>query len=180
VLGTTTLTNAGQEDGFLATLTDAGTTSSFTWARTIATSNSDAVSGISVNGPNVYISGSIGQGSVGLGSITLANPAATNAAYFASFSSTALATTPSTLAGSSLYPNPAAARTILRLPAMPGAGTATLSLYDGLGRIAKKLAVAVPATGLVQEIELGSLVSGIYLLHVQAGTASTKHRLVIE
>ena len=138
------------------------------------------MSGISVNGPSVYISGSIGQGSVSLGSVTLANPAATNAAYFASFSSTVTATTPSTLAGSSLYPNPAAARTSVRLPAMPGASTATLSLYDGLGRIAKKLTVAVPATGLVQEIELSSLVSGIYLLHVQAGTASAKHRLVIE
>jgi hypothetical protein len=180
VLGTTTLTNAGQEDGFLATLTDAGSTSSFTSARAIATSGSDAVSGISVNGPNVYVSGYIGQGTVSLGSVTLANPAATSAAYFASFTSTALATMPSTLAGSSLYPNPAAARTSLRLPAMPGAGTATLTLYDDLGRIAKKSTVAVPATGLVQEIELGSLVSGIYLLHVQAGTASIRHRLVIE
>jgi hypothetical protein len=180
VLGATTLTNAGQEDGFLATLTDAGLTSSFTSARAIATSNSDAVSGISVNGPNVYVSGTIGQGTVSLGPVTLANPTATNAAYFASFTSTALATTPSTLDGSSLYPNPAAARTSLRLPAMPGAGTATLSLYDGLGRIAKKLTVEVPATGLVQEIELGSLMSGIYLLHVQAGTASARHRLVVE
>jgi hypothetical protein len=84
---------------------------------------------------------------------------------------------PSTLYGSSLYPNPAAARTSVRLAA---AGSATLTLYDALGNIAKTLTVTVPASGLLQNIDLGSLVSGVYLLHVQAGTASAKHRLVIK
>jgi hypothetical protein len=148
--------------------------------RAIATSGNDGVSGLSVNGANVYVSGSIGQGSISLGSVTLVNPAASSAAYFASFTPTVLATMPSTLYGSSLYPNPAAARTSVRLPALAAAGSATLTLYYALGNIAKTLTVTVPASGLLQDIDLGSLVSGVYLLHVQAGTASAKHRLVIK
>ncbi|MGY3088170.1 hypothetical protein ACVWYF_001203 [Hymenobacter sp. UYAg731] len=72
--GSTTLTNvASGGDAFVAKLTDAGTTSSFTWAQQVGGSNEEAALGIVAHGTNVYISGYFRSGTASFGSISLPN-----------------------------------------------------------------------------------------------------------
>lgn len=69
--GTTTLTNAGYGDAFVAKLTDAGSTGSFAWAQRAGGIGHDAVGALAVNGTSVYVAGAFGN-SAGFGAVTLA------------------------------------------------------------------------------------------------------------
>ena len=71
--GSTTLTNAGSVDGFVAKLTDAGSTGSFVWAQRAGGTGYDAAFGLAVNGNSVYVAGFFGSPTVGFGSTTLTN-----------------------------------------------------------------------------------------------------------
>jgi hypothetical protein len=75
--GGLTLTSAGEQDIFVAKLTDAGTTGSFTWAQQAGGRLYDYATALAVSGSNVYVAGSFssdagtGQPGVRFGDITV-------------------------------------------------------------------------------------------------------------
>ena len=79
-----------------------------------------------------------------------------------------------------LTPNPARTAATLELSAVPGAGTAVLTLLDGLGRAVRTETVALPAAGLRHELSLAGLAPGVYLLRATAGATAATRRLVVE
>jgi len=79
-----------------------------------------------------------------------------------------------------LAPNPARTTATLTLPAVPGAGTAVLSLLDVLGRTVRTETVALPAAGLRHELHLVGLPPGLYALRVTAGAVTATRWLVVE
>ena len=70
--GSTTLTNGGGSNGFVAKLTDAGATAAFGWALALVGTQTNAVSGLAVSAGNVYVAGNFYGPTITLGSITLA------------------------------------------------------------------------------------------------------------
>lgn len=92
-----------------------------------------------------------------------------------------LATTrPAQLPGLELWPNPAHAATMVHIPAIARATQATLVLRDALGRKVRTERVSLPAGGVVHEISVAGLPAGIYVLQIQAGTATTVRQLAVE
>ncbi|WP_167851935.1 T9SS type A sorting domain-containing protein [Hymenobacter elongatus] len=73
--GPLSLTSAGGEDGFIAKLTDSGTSSSFAWAQRLGGTVTDAVRSMAVSGPAVYITGQAQQ-DADFGNIRLSNSGA--------------------------------------------------------------------------------------------------------
>ncbi|MGY3088743.1 fructose-1-phosphate kinase PfkB-like protein [Hymenobacter sp. UYAg731] len=75
--GSATLANAdantGNDDVFVAKLTDAGSTSSFAWAQRAGGIDTDFATALAVNGTSVYVAGSFGSPMASFGSATLAN-----------------------------------------------------------------------------------------------------------
>ncbi|MBO2012436.1 T9SS type A sorting domain-containing protein [Hymenobacter negativus] len=71
--GTTVLTAVGSDDGFVAKLTDAGTTGAFGWAFGIGGRDSEQATAIAATGSSVYVGGSFYSPTVGFGSISLTN-----------------------------------------------------------------------------------------------------------
>ena len=59
--GTVALSGAGNFDGYVAKLVDAGSTARFVWAQRVGGSGDDAVADIAVVGNNVYLTGSFAQ-----------------------------------------------------------------------------------------------------------------------
>jgi hypothetical protein len=92
-----------------------------------------------------------------------------------------LATSRSTqLPGLALWPNPAHTATLVQLPAVAGATQATLVLRDALGRQVRTELVRLPPAGTVHELRVAGLPPGLYLLQVQAGTATAVRQLAVE
>ncbi|GAB3875162.1 hypothetical protein GCM10028824_29840 [Hymenobacter segetis] len=60
-------------DVYVAKLTDAGSTSSFSWAERIGGTGGDYCSGIAISGSNIYLGGSFGAPTARLGSLVLTN-----------------------------------------------------------------------------------------------------------
>ena len=74
--GGTTLTNAGtasSADIFVAKLTDAGTSASFTWAQRAGSLGPDGANALVTNGASLYLAGSFVGATAGFGSTTLTN-----------------------------------------------------------------------------------------------------------
>ena len=78
------------------------------------------------------------------------------------------------------YPNPAHTTATVQLPAVSGATSATLTVTDALGRVVQTRTVSLSATGTRVELDLTNVASGVYLLHVHAGSASTVKRFAVE
>ena len=71
--GSTTLTNAGSDDLFVAKLTDAGSTGSFTWAQRAGGTSGEQARALAVSGNSVYVAGDFLSPTVGFGATTLTN-----------------------------------------------------------------------------------------------------------
>ena len=71
--GATTLVSAGQSDAFVAKLTDAGSSASFTWAAQAGGPDVDRATGVAVSGANVYLTGYYYGATARFGATTLAN-----------------------------------------------------------------------------------------------------------
>ncbi|MCC3160832.1 T9SS type A sorting domain-containing protein [Hymenobacter sp. 15J16-1T3B] len=69
-LGGLPLTSAGQEDGFVAKITDAGSSAAVTWARAVGGPTFDGLTGVAVSGSSVYVAGSF-TGTAQLGALSL-------------------------------------------------------------------------------------------------------------
>jgi hypothetical protein len=79
-IGTTTLTNpyGVTSDGFVAKLTDAGASGSFTWAQRLGGTGQDGVTSLAVTGNSVYAAG-LFSGTATFGSTTLSSAGGTDA-----------------------------------------------------------------------------------------------------
>jgi hypothetical protein len=178
--GTTTLTNTGSNDAFVAKLTDVGTTGSFNWAQQAGGTGPDQANDVVSVGTSLYVSGYIAPPAT-FGAQAIASSGST-AAFLASLTDPTLTAT-TAAQGSfafTLAPNPARAAATLTLPAMPGAPTATLTLTDALGRTLRTATVPLPTAGLRHELDLRGLTPGLYAVQVQAGNTSGTQRLVVE
>lgn len=69
-MGSFTLSSAGLRDGFVARLTDAGSTATVSWVQAVAGSQADEVWGLALNGSSVYVAGPFNS-SARFGSLTL-------------------------------------------------------------------------------------------------------------
>ncbi len=79
--GATTLTNGGVASGFVAKLTDAGSTGSFTWAQGVAGTGFSLTNAVAVQGTSIYVGGFF-QGTEGFGATTLTNMASSGSNAF--------------------------------------------------------------------------------------------------
>jgi hypothetical protein len=81
-LGGTTLANANganfSADGFVAKLTDAGSTSSLVWAQGVGGTGSDYLEKVVVSGSSLYLAGRFASPSISFGSTTLVNVSLAN------------------------------------------------------------------------------------------------------
>mgnify|MGYP000423837518 CR=1 FL=1 len=113
------------------------------------------------------------------GSQTVAGPVNSEVGFLASLTdATGLATaSPTALAGLTISPNPAHTLATMQLLPIPGATTATLTLFDALGRAVR---TQTAATNARTELDLTGLSVGLYALRVQAGSAISTRRLMIE
>jgi hypothetical protein len=71
--GATSLVAVGSDDGFVAKLTDAGTTGAFVWAFGIGGRDSEAATAVAALGSSVYVGGRFYSPTVTFGSLVLAN-----------------------------------------------------------------------------------------------------------
>lgn len=71
--GSLAFPTAGNEDGFVAKLTDAGPTSSFAWVQPISGPGYDQAAALAVSGSTVYVAGSTGSATTTFGNLTLAS-----------------------------------------------------------------------------------------------------------
>jgi hypothetical protein len=74
-VGSTVLTNAGATDTFVARLTDAGTTASFSWALSFGSTGFDEAHGLAVSGSSLYLVGDFTSPILSLGTTALVNVA---------------------------------------------------------------------------------------------------------
>ncbi len=171
--GSTTLTNAGYRNLFVAKITDVGSTGSFTWVQRAGGTNGDSAYGLAVSGTSVYVTGELRSFRPTFGAITLSNPSGRLGFLAALTDPTLTATT--TAAGSrepaALFPNPARRMATLRLTA--GTTPAPLTLTDALGRAVRRYPAPAGAEAV---LDLQGLPAGLYLLR-GAGPAQ---RLVVE
>lgn len=71
--GNSNLNAVGNHDGFVAKLIDAGSSSSFAWAKQMGGVSRDQVNALAVRGANVYAAGYYGGATAAFGPIVLAN-----------------------------------------------------------------------------------------------------------
>ena len=172
--GATTMTGEGQNDVFVAKLTDAGLTGSFAWAQRAGGVDRDEATALAVNGTRVYVAGTFYSFTADFGAITLTNTNFTGPLGFLARLTDPTLTATATAGPrepTALFPNPARGAATLRLPA--GTPGALLTLTDALGRAVRRYpAPAGPETAL----DLRGLPAGLYLLR-GAGPA---RRLAVE
>ena len=68
----------------------------------------------------------------------------------------------------------------MRLPAVPGAALATLTLLDVLSRTVRTQSVALPAAGAAAEVPAAGKAPGLDRLRVQADGLQTSRALAVE
>ena len=177
--GASTLNSLGFTDLFVARLTDAGNSASILWAQQAGGLGGDDAKATTLTSTGtVYVGGIVSQPAF-FGSQTVTGPANSEVGFLASLADPTLtATTPALrLERLVLSPNPAHGRATVRLPAMPGAALATLTLLDALGRTLRTQSVAINAK---TELDLTVLAPGLYAVRVQAGSNTATRRLVVE
>ena len=177
--GATSLNSSGSTDLFVARLNDVGNTSSFAWAQQAGGLGLDNATTMAVarNGV-IYVGGTVIPPAF-FGSQTVTGPVNSEVGFLASLTdATGLATaSPTALAGLTISPNPAHALATVQLLPIPGVTTATLTLFDALGRAVR---TQTAATNARTELDLTGLSAGLYALRVQAGSAIATRRLMVE
>ncbi|MBH8559502.1 T9SS type A sorting domain-containing protein [Hymenobacter negativus] len=182
--GSTALTNPNPVSGydiFVARLRDAGPSGSFAWAQSGGSTGSDYARAVALGSTTVYVAGSARTPAT-FGGQTLNAPVlyATDPVAFVATLSDATGlpiADAAALAGFGLSPNPAHGMVTVQLPAVPGAATATLTVFDALGRAVRIQNAAINSKA---ELDLAGLAPGLYAMRVAAGGSTTTQRLVVE
>ena len=68
----------------------------------------------------------------------------------------------------------------MRVPPVAGASQVTFSLHDAVGQLVRTHCCELPAAGLVKQLAVTGLTSGVYLLDVQAGRERVMRRLILD
>ena len=170
---------AGRFDAFVARLTDAGPTATYTWALVAGGPGDDVLTTLALapTGP-LYLAGAATAPAT-FGPLALASgPAGSSGNFVAALAVVPLATAPAAaLAGLSVFPNPAHGQAAVLVPAAAGGTPATLVVLDALGRPVRTQA-ALPATRAV--LDLTGLAPGLYAVRLTVGAATATRRLVVE
>lgn len=172
--GTTSLTHAGNNyfsrDGFVAHLTDAGASSSFTWAKAMGGNGNDGIYAIVLSGLTLFGMGYISP-AASFDTILIPASAGMQIGFLASLANaTLMATTPSSpAAGFMLTPNPARAKTMVT---RQGYNSSPLTVVDGVGRTVR----SVPASVGPIALDLTGLPPGLYIVR----TAGQAAKLIVE
>ncbi|KAA9332383.1 T9SS type A sorting domain-containing protein [Hymenobacter busanensis] len=179
--GTAVLTNTstgGDNDAFVAKLSDAGPAPAFVWAQKAGGNGGDVASTVAVSGKRVFVTGLIST-TANFGSLVVSAPAAVGVgSYLATLFDEVLATAaPQAQPVLHLYPNPAHTTATVQLPAVPGATSATLVLLDALGREVYRQPVRLNAPAPVPVL---GLAPGLYRLRVLAGRRVLSQALVVQ
>jgi hypothetical protein len=189
IFGSLTLANTDAtgitRDVYVTKLTDAGSSSSFTWALRAGYPDDNIGGPLVVVGSQLYLTGLMRGSWMDFGSVRLTNPVAAGGhygGYIASLSdAVGLATTSAaSVPAVEVFPNPAHVSTQLRLPAAVGATPTQLTLLDATGRVVCTQVLASSATGKPHELSLAGLVPGLYILRIEAAASSTMCRLVVD
>ncbi|GAB3874359.1 hypothetical protein GCM10028824_27480 [Hymenobacter segetis] len=177
--GTTVLTNTTRTDGFVAKLTDMGSTGSFAWAQLFGGSGFDFGGPVTLarNG-TVYVAGG-SELPASFGPLQLTGTTRGQSGFLAAFTEATGLAAATALASASitLSPNPAHGTATVQLPAVPGTTTATLTVLDALGRAVRTLSTPTNSTAV---LDLAGLAPGLYAVRVQAGGSPATRRLVVE
>jgi hypothetical protein len=173
--GTTTLGGAGSLDGFVARLTDAGSSASVAWVQAAGGLSLDTYQAIALSQGKAYVGGYTTPLSA-FGPLVVTGPAGVSVAALATFTDPAiLAATPAAAASRQhLYPNPAHDLANVPLPA----GAHSLVVLDALGHEVRRQAVATSAAEAT--LRLDGLAAGLYLVRVLGSGAASTHRLLVE
>ena len=97
----------------------------------------------------------------------------------ATFSTQPLAARSALEAQVQVFPNPARQYFNVRVPALTGAATMHLALYNSLGQLVGQQQVGLKATGTQAEVDVSQLATGVYTLHLRAGTETIIKRLTV-
>jgi hypothetical protein len=174
--GPTSLTSAGGTDIFVTCLIDTGPTATFAWAQPAGGPGNDGSYSMALSGTMPVLVGSF-NATANFGTQAITNAALySENAYLALLGPDVLATFAG--AGNTSgrpYPNPAHSLATVQIPS--SAGSATLTLFDGLGRVVRK--VFAPA-GAAYPFNLIGLAPGLYALQVQVGESQTRQKLLVE
>jgi hypothetical protein len=79
-----------------------------------------------------------------------------------------------------VYPNPARVSFTVDVPAVPAANLVEAELLNTLGQVVRRQTAALPAGGAHFTVPTAGLVTGVYVLRLQAGTSTITKRVVIE
>ena len=183
----TTLTTLGSNDLFVARLTDAGPTGSYTWVQQAGGPNTDFLSSMAVLGNTVYVGGSLTL-PARFGSQQLNGPSPTTSAlsgYWARLTDTTLplATAPAGPAAGpafAVYPSPAQQAATVRLVAPAGLAQATLTLYAATGQLVHTQQIPLAAAETSAPLSLLGLAPGFYNVRVQAGEWHRSQTLLVK
>ncbi|WP_460552215.1 T9SS type A sorting domain-containing protein [Hymenobacter daeguensis] len=176
-LANTSTATARTTDVFVSRLNDSGPAGTFVWAQKAGGNGADQATSVAVLGSTVLVGGSVAPPAA-FGSQLITTSATVSVGFLASLAASPLATAaPAALAGLRLYPNPAHGAATVQLPAVPGAATATLTLFDALGRALRTQTATANATA---ELDLTGLAPGLYAVRVQAGGTAGTRQLVVE
>jgi hypothetical protein len=172
-------------DVYVTKLTDAGSTSSFTWALRAGYPDDNLGGPLVVVGSQLYLTGFMRGSLMDFGSLRLTNPVAAGGhygGYIASLSdAVGLATTSAVSTPAiDVFPNPAHATTQVRLPAAIGSKPTQLTLLDVMGRVIRTQTLAPSSSELPHELSLTGVAAGFYLLRLEGAASSTTCRLVVE
>lgn len=173
--GATTLGGAGSLDGFVARLSDAGSSASVAWVQAAGGLFLDTYQAIALSQGKAYVGGSIAP-LAAFGPLVITGPAGVGVATLATLADPAiLAAAPAAATGRQhLYPNPA--HDLANVPL--AAGAHSLVVLDALGHEVRRQPVAAGATEAT--LRLDGLAAGLYLVRVLGSGPATTHRLLVE
>ncbi|WP_246074112.1 Ig-like domain-containing protein [Hymenobacter jeollabukensis] len=89
-------------------------------------------------------------------------------------------TTGLTASNVSVFPNPTHQAVTVLVPAVRGAATVEATLLSVLGQTVHQQKAELPATGTRLTLDVSGLASGVYMLRLQAASATLIHRVVVE
>ncbi len=115
-------------------------------------------------------------------SFTVATAAATNGRFALVLRPAATQASQGPLAVTQVlvYPNPAHVSFTVEVPAVPAATRVDAELLNTLGQVVRRQSAALPSSGAHFTVPTAGLVTGVYMLRLKAGDATTIKRVVIE
>jgi hypothetical protein len=177
--GTIALTNTGStttSDAFVAQLNSAGV---WTKAINVGGTGSESTSALAVDAAGIFtIGGAFSSSSIAFGTTTLTlNPLSSTQAFVAKLSAQVLNTSNALNQAMQLFPNPSSGQITLDMHGTNAIGAMQLAVFDILGKEVYNSSVR---DNFQNRLDLSSLPSGLYLLHVKSGSDYFVRQIVLD